>query len=448
MHRGGLVLVSHDRHVLDRVTTRILELDRGRGYVHEGGYAGYLEARAEPRGAGRQPGARPPQPGPLRARLAAPGRPGAHEQAEGPHRRGHGDRRGSAGGRRPRRRARPRVRSAPPRRQHDRTARRRSPVRRRAVAVPRRRAVARSTRAARHRRAERRRQVDVARRHRRHARRRPRARARWARPSRSVRSPSAGSTSTRRCASIRRSPGRPGSPDWQDARFLERFWFDADAQRAPIGLLSGGERRRLQLVLTLRARPNVVLLDEPTNDLDLDTLRVLEDVLEDWPGAVVVVSHDRAFLERTVSDVLVIDDQHPGRRVPGGFGGWQARRAQQPRAVGQAGPGRPGRPLARRRRSALRRRCDACCARSTATSPLTRAGATGCSRPGGGRERPPAHRASRPGPCRGRARTGGGRGAVVGARRSVGVGLNEASVALHERPGGGVGVAAPEPEAA
>ena len=117
-------------------------------------------------------------------------------------------------------------------------------------------------------------------------------------------------------------------PDWEDARFLERFWFDADAQRAPIGLLSGGERRRLQLVLTLRAHPNVLLLDEPTNDLDLDTLRVLEDVLEDWPGAVVVVSHDRAFLERTVTDVLVIDDQHPGRRVPGGFAGWQARRAR------------------------------------------------------------------------------------------------------------------------
>ena len=129
-------------------------------------------------------------------------------------------------------------------------------------------------------------------------------------------------------------------PDWQDARFLERFWFDADAQRSPISLLSGGERRRLQLVLTLRARPNVLLLDEPTNDLDLDTLRVLEDVLEDWPGAVVVVSHDRAFLERTVADVLVIDDQHPGRRVPGGFGGWMARRTAA-RAAASSAPKRP-----------------------------------------------------------------------------------------------------------
>ena len=129
------------------------------------------------------------------------------------------------------------------------------------------------------------------------------------------------------------------APDWEDARFLDRFWFDADAQRAPIGLLSGGERRRLQLVLTLRAKPNVLLLDEPTNDLDLDTLRVLEDVVEAWPGAVVVVSHDRAFLERTVLDVVVIDEQHPGRRVAGGYEAWEAkRRAARVRGRATAAP--------------------------------------------------------------------------------------------------------------
>jgi len=152
--------------------------------------------------------------------------------------------------------------------------------------------------------------------------------------------------------------GPTRQPDWQDARFLERFWFDADAQRAPIGLLSGGERRRLQLVLTLRARPNVLLLDEPTNDLDLDTLRVLEDVLEDWPGAVVVVSHDRAFLERTVADVLVIDDARPGRRVPGGFGAWErARREDRAGSAPRPSPARrppKGAPL-RRSPSTLRR---------------------------------------------------------------------------------------------
>ena len=139
-------------------------------------------------------------------------------------------------------------------------------------------------------------------------------------------------------------------PDWEDARFLERFWFDADAQRAPIGLLSGGERRRLQLVLTLRAKPNVLFLDEPTNDLDLDTLRVLEDVLDEWPGAVVVVSHDRAFLERTVTDVVVLDERTPGRRLPGGYARWEdARRASRlgtPLGA-QGGDGRAGAPAAR-----------------------------------------------------------------------------------------------------
>ncbi len=91
----------------------------------------------------------------------------------------------------------------------------------------------------------------------------------------------------------------------------------------------------MQLVLALRAKPNVLLLDEPTNDLDLDTLRVLEDVLDGWPGAVVVVSHDRAFLERTVTDVLVLDERHPGRRVPGGYAAWEAERRSR-RTAGRA----------------------------------------------------------------------------------------------------------------
>jgi ABC transport system ATP-binding/permease protein len=94
--------------------------------------------------------------------------------------------------------------------------------------------------------------------------------------------------------------------------------------------LSGGERRRLQLLLTLAQRPNVLLLDEPTNDLDLDSLRALEDFLDDWPGALVVVSHDRAFLERTVADVVVVDDDHDVERLPGGYAGWeQARRLRR-----------------------------------------------------------------------------------------------------------------------
>jgi ATP-binding cassette subfamily F protein uup len=111
-------------------------------------------------------------------------------------------------------------------------------------------------------------------------------------------------------------------PDWSDEAFLNRFWFDGDAAWAEVGTLSGGERRRLQLVATLARSPNVLLLDEPTNDLDLDTLRALEDFLEDWPGALVVVSHDRAFLERTVADVLVLDGAGGARRWPGGLAAW------------------------------------------------------------------------------------------------------------------------------
>lgn len=126
-------------------------------------------------------------------------------------------------------------------------------------------------------------------------------------------------------------------PDWRDAALLETFWFDTDTQWAPIQLLSGGERRRLQLVLTLAEQPNVLLLDEPTNDLDLDTLRALEDFLDEWPGALVVVSHDRAFLERTVDDVIVLDGSGGAGRYVGGLAAWvDARRAARRR--GHAGP--------------------------------------------------------------------------------------------------------------
>jgi ATP-binding cassette subfamily F protein uup len=120
--------------------------------------------------------------------------------------------------------------------------------------------------------------------------------------------------------------GPTRQPDWTDAELLERLWFDNDAQWAPVRLLSGGERRRLQLALVLRQAPNVLLLDEPTNDLDLDTLRALEDMLDAWPGTLVVVSHDRAFLERTVEDVVVLDGRGHLGKVPGGYAAYEAAR--------------------------------------------------------------------------------------------------------------------------
>jgi len=98
--------------------------------------------------------------------------------------------------------------------------------------------------------------------------------------------------------------------------------------------------RRLQLLLVLAERPNVLLLDEPTNDLDLDTLRCLEDFLEDWPGALVVVSHDRAFLERSVVDLLALDGRGGTAPVAGGVPAWVA--AATAGALGSAGSGGRG----------------------------------------------------------------------------------------------------------
>ncbi len=124
--------------------------------------------------------------------------------------------------------------------------------------------------------------------------------------------------------------GDKGQPSIEDNQLMRQFWFDGDTQYAPISTLSGGERRRLQLLLTLIEQPNVLLLDEPTNDLDLDTLRALEDYLDEWPGIVVVVSHDRVFLDRTVVDVLALDGVGGAAVVRGGVAGWLKQRNTAP----------------------------------------------------------------------------------------------------------------------
>ena len=136
--------------------------------------------------------------------------------------------------------------------------------------------------------------------------------------------------------------GDKGEPSLEDLSLMRRFWFDGDAQYAPISLLSGGERRRLQLLLTLIEQPNVLLLDEPTNDLDLDTLRALEEFLDDWPGIVVVVSHDRVFLDRTVIDVLALDGRGGAKVVRGGVAGWLAGREAASSAPAPTTSARPG----------------------------------------------------------------------------------------------------------
>ena len=113
---------------------------------------------------------------------------------------------------------------------------------------------------------------------------------------------------------------------------LERFGFTGDKLTARIGDLSGGERRRFQLLRLLLAEPNVLLLDEPTNDLDIETLNVLEDFLDDWPGTLVVVSHDRYFLERVTDVVYGLLDDGQLSLLPGGVDDYLARRSGTSRA--------------------------------------------------------------------------------------------------------------------
>jgi ATP-binding cassette subfamily F protein uup len=108
---------------------------------------------------------------------------------------------------------------------------------------------------------------------------------------------------------------------------LERFGFTGDRLTARLGDLSGGERRRFQLLRLLLTEPNVLLLDEPTNDLDIETLNVLEDFLDGWPGTLVVVSHDRYFLERTVDTVWALLDDGKVSMLPRGVEEYLERRA-------------------------------------------------------------------------------------------------------------------------
>ncbi len=354
--KGGVVLVSHDRHLLDRVCTRILEMDRGKGYVHQGGYQAFLDGRAEreDRLAAEESTRRnlarrelewlrrgaPARTAKSKARIssatalieggpAAAARAGSLSLGSATGRTGEGQ--GPSAG----------SQQGSYRNAYDATLAPRlgnkvvelhdvghrysdqlpwlfqhaelllEPGGRYGIVgangsgkttllevIATRIAPAAGT-------------VEVG----------PTVRIGYYSqlgqeldPKQRVRDAVAGKT-------------RPvGTPE--DKKLMEQFWFDADAQFAPISLLSGGERRRLQLLLTLAERPNVLLLDEPTNDLDLDTLRAIEDFLEDWPGTVIVISHDRAFLDRVVEEVLAVEDRKASL-VAGGYAGWRAARERK-----------------------------------------------------------------------------------------------------------------------
>ncbi len=322
---GGLVLVTHDRHLLDATVTSILELDRGTGHLHDGGYAAYLAGRAE-----RE--ARAVEAEKVRRNLArrelewlrrgAPARtskPKAHVEAA---------------------KAIVSARAQEPARADDLDLHLGTPRlgdkvidlagvahgwndepdlftgvdlsldRRERLGVIGVNGTGKST------------LLDII-----AGRLEPRVGTVDVGPTVQLGYyDQLGRTLDGSLTVLQTIAGPDQPPDWTHGRLAERFWFDDDAQRSPVELLSGGERRRLQLVMTLAAKPNVLLLDEPTNDLDVDTLRSLEDHLDEWPGALLVVSHDRAFLERTVADVVILDGHGFAGRRAGGYARWEEER--------------------------------------------------------------------------------------------------------------------------
>ena len=333
--RGGLVLVTHDRHVLDRVTTRILELEGGGGYVHDGGYASYLAARSER--AERDASSEAVRRNLAKAELAWLRR-GAPARTRKPKARITAATAIVEGGPGAARAAAPDLTAAG-----------------RGVTTPRLGDLVITLTGVGHRFGDgdwlfRGVDLDLE----------PAGRLGILGPNGSGKttlleiiegrlSPTEGSIRTAptvrlgyyRQAGVELDPAQrvreavaaPASqPNWEQARLMEQFLFDNDIQQAPIGTLSGGERRRLQLLLVLTRMPNVLLLDEPTNDLDLDTLRALEDHLETWPGSLVVVSHDRALLERTVEDVLVLDGRGGATMALNGYADYAASKTARPKS--------------------------------------------------------------------------------------------------------------------
>ena len=114
---------------------------------------------------------------------------------------------------------------------------------------------------------------------------------------------------------------------------LERFLFPGEKQWTPIGKLSGGEKRRLYLLSVIMDAPNILLLDEPTNDLDIETLNILEGYLETFQGAVLAVSHDRYFLDKTASRIFEFSEGGEVRQYLGNYADYLEKREQPPKTA-------------------------------------------------------------------------------------------------------------------
>jgi ABC transport system ATP-binding/permease protein len=180
---------------------------------------------------------------------------------------------------------------------------------------------------------------------------------------------------------------RVGDREVSAGQLLERLGFSAERQWIRIGDLSGGERRRVQLLRLLMAEPNVLLLDEPTNDLDIETLTEFEDLLDGWPGTLVVVSHDRYFLERVTEHVVALLGDGRLSFLGGGLDEYLHRmRTARAGSTGgpQAAPAAPGPPrssaaeerTARKELQRLERQLDRLTVRENELTGLLAANAT------------------------------------------------------------------------
>ena len=207
--------------------------------------------------------------------------------------------------------------------------------------------------------------------------------------------------------------------DWIEVRgtkkhvqgYLKEFLFDPDLVDAKIGTLSGGERSRLLLAREFARRSNLLVLDEPTNDLDLETLDLLQEVIADYDGTVLIVSHDRDFLDRTVTITLGLDGSGKVDIVAGGYEDWERKRRPHVHSpkVPVARQGAPGAGRGRAPSSPTRTSATTTCCRSGSTSSRRRSPATRTSSPIPTSTRATravrrAHRRDRQGPRRARRR--------------------------------------------
>ncbi|HBZ07319.1 MAG TPA: ABC transporter ATP-binding protein [Massilia sp.] len=143
----------------------------------------------------------------------------------------------------------------------------------------------------------------------------------------------------------------PGS-DWVEINgqrkhvmtYLSDFLFAPERARSPVKSLSGGERNRLLLARLFAKPANCLVLDEPTNDLDIDTLELLEELLEDYSGTVFLVSHDRTFLDNVVTQVIVAEGQGLWREYVGGYSDWERVKANEPKQAPAASKAAPAKP--------------------------------------------------------------------------------------------------------